>query len=118
MLLDLRITSREQQPFNEACCRRQTIAGCWEVIKPDEVANQIQCHHFRNISLFGFLCMKRMFPCLNAVNNDVESASTKLPTGHSSISVFVHHVQKCDFNFVWVYIYGILKINIISSKQF
>jgi len=62
--------------------------------------------------------MKRMFPCLSALNNGVEEVSTKLPTGHSSISVFVHHVQKCDFVFVWAYIYGLFKINVISSKQF
>jgi len=61
--------------------------------------------------------MKQMFPCLDAVNNGVESVSTKLPTGPSSISVFVHQVQKREFVFVWVYIYGLFKINTISSKQ-
>ena len=62
--------------------------------------------------------MKRMFPCLNAVNNGVESVSTKLPTSHSSISVFVHREQKCEFVFVWVYNYGLFEVIIISSKQF
>jgi hypothetical protein len=49
-------------------------------------SKQIQCHHFRNISLFEFLCMKLMFSCFGAVNNGVESVPAKPAISHSRIS--------------------------------